>query len=139
MGWLDQAEGGQEEEQKQFALGTYWERWFAKESRRRQGTRGIVRWTRDESLKWEGEGYGIKHQPWAQGSVERITAGDFEDYWAVLGLAPGATKAEVAAELRKRMWTPPADRTRPAAPPNRRRSTVNLGELSVCERDMAQH
>ena len=51
----------------------------------------------------------------------------------------GATKAEVAAELRKRMWTPPADRTRPAAPPNRRRSTVNLGELSVCERDMAQH
>ena len=30
----------------------------------------------------------------------------------------GATKAEVAAELRKRMWTPPADRTRPAAPPS---------------------
>ena len=74
----------QEEEQKQFALGTYWERWFAKESRKRQGTRGEVRWKRDESLKWEGEGYGIKHQPWAQNSVERITAGDFEDYWAVL-------------------------------------------------------
>ena len=37
----------------------------------------------------------------------------------------GATKAEVAAELRKRMWTPPADRTRPAAPPTAgaRRST----------------
>ena len=74
----------QEEEQKQFALGTYWERWFAREGRKRQGTRGEVRWKRDESLKWEGEGYGIKHQPWAQGSVERITAGDFEDYWAVL-------------------------------------------------------
>jgi hypothetical protein len=74
----------QEDEQKQFALGTYWERWFAKESRRRQGDRGIVRWKRDESLKWDGEGYGIKHQPWAQNSVERITAGDFDDYWAVL-------------------------------------------------------
>ena len=74
----------QEEEQKQFALGTYWERWFAKESRKRQGTRGIVRWKRDESLKWGGEGYGIKHQPWAQSSVERITANDFDDYWAVL-------------------------------------------------------
>ena len=74
----------QEDEQKQFALGTYWERWFAREGRKRQGTRGEVRWKRDESLKWEGEGYGIKHQPWAQGSVERITAGDFDDYWAVL-------------------------------------------------------
>ena len=78
------AKSDEEAFQKQFALGTYWERWFAKESRRRQGDRGIVRWKRDESLKWDGEGYGIKHQPWAQGSVERITAGDFDDYWAVL-------------------------------------------------------
>ena len=43
-----------------------------------------MRWKRDESLKWEGEGYGIKHQPLALRRVERITAGDFEDYWAVL-------------------------------------------------------
>ena len=60
------------------------------------------------------------------------------DYTQLATLRSSAD-AEVAAELRKRMWTPPADRTRPAAPPNRRRSTVNLGELSVCERDMAQH
>ena len=73
-----------EEEQKQFALGTYWERWFTKESRKRQGTRGEVRWKRDESLKWEGEGYGSGTNPGHKDSVERITAGDFEDYWAVL-------------------------------------------------------
>ena len=78
------AKSDEEAQQKQFALGIYWEHWFVKESRKRRGTRGEVRWKRDESLKWEGEGYGIKHQPWAQRKVERITAGDFENYWAVL-------------------------------------------------------
>ena len=59
--------------------------WNANSQRRAetgQGTSGEVRWKRDESLK-QGEIW-IKHQPWAQNSVERITAGDFEDYWAVL-------------------------------------------------------
>ena len=74
----------QAEEQQQHALSVYWERWFARESISRQSKRNYVRWRRDERLKWDGDGYGIKHQPWAQKSVEQINALDFEDYWRVL-------------------------------------------------------
>lgn len=74
----------QQEQDEHHNLHAYWERWFQRESRKRQTTRGFVRWKRDESLKWEGVGYGIKHQPWSQKPVTRINALDFEDYWSVL-------------------------------------------------------
>ena len=71
------------EEQKQHSLHAYWEKWLAKETRRRAGTRGAAR-IRDEISKWEGEGYGIKHQPWSNKPADQITTLDFEDYWCVL-------------------------------------------------------
>ena len=74
----------QQEQDEHHTLHAYWERWFPRESRKRQTTRGFVRWKRDESLKWEGVGYGIKHQPWSQKPVMRINVLDFEDYWSVL-------------------------------------------------------
>ena len=65
-------------------LHAYWEGYFDKESKKRESTRGFARWKRDESLKWEGEGYGIKHQPWSNKPVDRINTLDLEDYWSVL-------------------------------------------------------
>ena len=56
---------------------------MVKETRRRTGTRGASR-IRDEVLKWEGEGYGIKQQPWSNKPVDRINTLDLEDYWSVL-------------------------------------------------------
>ena len=76
----------QEEDQKNHSLWTYWERWFAREGMTRQSVRNFARWKRDESLKWDGEGYGIKHQPWSQKAADRITAADFTDYFALLDL-----------------------------------------------------
>ena len=76
----------QAEDQKNHSLWTYWERWFAREGMTRQSVRNFARWKRDESLKWDGEGYGIKHQPWSQKAADRITAADFTDYFALLDL-----------------------------------------------------
>ena len=73
----------QQEQDEHHNLHAYWERWLAKETRRRAGTRGASR-VRDEILKWEGEGYGIKHQPWSNKPVDRINTLDLEDYWSVL-------------------------------------------------------
>jgi hypothetical protein len=74
----------QQEQDAHHNLHAYWEGYFAKESRKRESTRGFARWKRDESLKWEGEGYGIKHQPWSNKPVDQINALDLEDYWSVL-------------------------------------------------------
>ncbi len=74
----------QQEAEHQHALETYWERWFARESAKRKTQRNFARWSRDTRLKWDGQSYGVKHQPWAQKSAEKITAADFADYWAVL-------------------------------------------------------
>ena len=74
----------QQEQDEHHNLHAYWEGYFAKESRKRETTRGFARWKRDECLKWEGEGYGIKHQPWSNKPVDRINTLDFEDYWEVL-------------------------------------------------------
>ncbi|WP_244279015.1 hypothetical protein [Synechococcus sp. UW179B] len=71
------------EEQKHHSLHAYWERWLVKETKRRAGTRSASR-IRDDILKWEGEGYGIKHQPWSNKPVDRINTLDLEDYWSVL-------------------------------------------------------
>lgn len=80
-----------QEEEQQHALEIYWERWYARESSKRQTERNFARWSRDTKLKWAGQSYGVKHQPWAQKSVEKITAADFEDYWAVLDARRTAT------------------------------------------------
>lgn len=72
------------EDQQKHSLKNYWEKWFAKETKKRESRRGFEKWKRDESLKWNGAGYGIKHQPWASKSVDRITYADFQDYWEVL-------------------------------------------------------
>ena len=74
----------QQEAERHHALKTYWERWFARESSKRKTQRNFARWIKDTRLKWNGQSYGVKHQPWAQKSVEKITAADFADYWAVL-------------------------------------------------------
>ena len=74
----------QQEQDKHHNLHAYWEGYFAKESRKREKTRGFARWKRDESLKWKGEGYGIKHQHWSNKLVDRINPLDLEDYWSVL-------------------------------------------------------
>ena len=74
----------QQEQDEHHNLHAYWEGYFAKESSERASTRGFARWKRDESLKWEGEGYGIKHQPWSNKPVDRINTLDLEDYWSVL-------------------------------------------------------
>ena len=74
----------QQEQDEHHNLHAYWEGYFAKESRKRETTRGFARWKRDECLKWEGEGYGIKHQPWSNKPVDRINTLDLEDYWSVL-------------------------------------------------------
>jgi hypothetical protein len=81
----------QQEAEHQHAMETYWERWFARESSKRQTQRNFARWSRDTRLKWDGQSYGVKHQPWAQKSVEKITAADFADYWAVLDARRTAT------------------------------------------------
>lgn len=81
----------QQEAEHQHALENYWERWYARESRKRKTQRNFARWSRDTRLKWDGQSYGVKHQPWAQKSVEKITAADFADYWAVLDVRRTAT------------------------------------------------
>ncbi|MGC6483646.1 MAG: hypothetical protein ACON4T_08805, partial [Synechococcus sp.] len=73
----------QQEQDEHHNLHAYWEKWLVKETKRRAGTRSVSR-IRDEILKWEGEGYGIKHQPWSNKPADKITALDFEDYWSVL-------------------------------------------------------
>jgi len=53
----------QQEYDEHHNLHAYWEGNFAKESRKRETTRGFARWKRDECLKWEGEGYGASTNP----------------------------------------------------------------------------
>ncbi len=97
----------QSEAEHQHALETYWERWFARESATRKPQRNFARWSRDTRLKWDGQSYGVKHQPWAQKSVEKITAADFADYWAVLDARRtptndmGGTKAQQKTLIRE--------------------------------------
>ncbi len=80
---IAKAKKAQQEQDAHHTLHVYWEKWLAKETRRREGSRGAAR-VRDEILKWEGEGYGIKHQPWSNKPVDRINTLDLEDYWSVL-------------------------------------------------------
>lgn len=95
------------EREAQHSLAIYWERWFTRESNRRKNQRNYSKWLREETLKWEGVGYGIKHQPWAQKSVEDINAIDFEDYWVALDSRKsvsndmGGTKKQQKTLIRK--------------------------------------
>jgi hypothetical protein len=95
--------------QREYALSRYWEKWFARECSSRGNQRNFTRWKRDTRLKWDGQGYGICHQPWAQKSVEQITFLDFSDYWAVLesrrtpGTDMSGIKAQQKTLIRKLM------------------------------------
>jgi hypothetical protein len=95
--------------QREYALSRYWERWFARECSSRENQRNFTLWRRNTRLKWEGLGYGICHQPWAQKSVEQVTALDFNDYWVVLesrrrkGNDMSGTKAQQKTLIRKLM------------------------------------
>ena len=88
LGQQQQSKAAREQQEfnQQHALSVYWERWFARESSKRQSVRNFARWCRDTNAKWHGDAYGIKHQPWAQKSVDEITAADFADYFALLDL-----------------------------------------------------
>ena len=61
----------------------YWDSWFERQKKTRQTKRNYDRWIRDETKKWYGEGYGLKHQPWAKKPVDQINSIDLEDYWTV--------------------------------------------------------
>lgn len=74
----------QQDQNQNHTLYAYWDCYFLKESKKQTASRGFVKWKRDEFLKWEGDGYGIKHQPWSNKSVDRITTLDLDDYWSVL-------------------------------------------------------
>lgn len=96
----------QQEEAQHHTLEIYWVRWFERECRSREGQRNFARWRRDTLLKWEGRSYGVRHQPWAQKSVDKITTADFEDYWAILDARKtdkndmGGTKAQQKTLIR---------------------------------------
>ena len=96
-----------EEIEQHHSLETYWERWYAREGSKRKTQRNFDRWCRDARLKWDGGTYGVKHQPWAQKSVEKITAADFADYWALLDARRsgtndmGGTKAQQKTLIRE--------------------------------------
>jgi len=66
------------------SLFRYWEMWFASELVSQETQRNFKRWRREEELKWQAEGYGLKHQPWAQQSVSKITNQDYRDYFLLL-------------------------------------------------------
>ena len=72
------------EERNKNSLGEYWERRYASESRTRETQRNFKRWRREESLKWEADEYGIRHQPWASRIVALITSQDFKDFFSLL-------------------------------------------------------
>ena len=84
--WQKQAKTIQEEQEQdsQHHLEVYWDSWFEREKKTRQTKRNYDRWIRDETKKWDGEGYGLKHQPWAKKPVDQINSIDLEDYWTVL-------------------------------------------------------
>jgi hypothetical protein len=45
----------QQEAEQQHTLEIYWERWYARESSKRQTQRNFARWSRDTRLKWDGQ------------------------------------------------------------------------------------
>ena len=81
--WREKSQ--QLEIRNQLSLHKYWESWsvraFAKEQRNAQAQK---KYRRDTQLKWDGEGYGIKHQSWSVKSVDEISFADFADYFSLL-------------------------------------------------------
>lgn len=86
---------------REFLLERYWDQWFGREGEKIRRNPG--KW-REKKLLWEGDGYGIKHQPWASKPLDEITAGDMEDYWALLDarrdLSKGITMSGQKEQLR---------------------------------------
>ena len=78
QGWADL-------EQRQHSLHRYWEMWSSRQFLKPQrNVQAEKKFRRDTELKWSGEGYGIKHQPWSLKRVDQITFADFADYFALL-------------------------------------------------------
>ena len=65
-------------------LSKYWEKYYAVASQEKGQERNFKRWSREEELKWSAEGYGIKNQSWSRKSVDKITATDYRNYFALL-------------------------------------------------------
>lgn len=82
----------EEAREGEHSLLRYWDQWFESESIRRETQRNFKRWCREEELKWEAEGYGLKHQPWAQRSANKITSQDYREYFALLERRARASK-----------------------------------------------
>lgn len=80
--------GGQEAQkirvEKQYSLNKYWEIFFRKYCEDAELKRNAKRNIRDTRNLWQGEGWGIKHQPFAQKSIDLIDANDLENYWRAL-------------------------------------------------------
>ena len=82
-------------------LASFWKTWFATQCVERKSKRNFDRWKRDTKAKWEGEGYGIKHQVWASKEIDNITAKDFSDYFALLTSRGKSTNASGIKEAQK--------------------------------------
>ena len=84
-----------------YLLEDYWEKWFGRESIKIRSNPG--KW-RERRLLWEGDVYGIKNQSWVGKPLDQITAGDMEDFWAVLDerkdLSKGITMSGQKEQLR---------------------------------------
>ena len=70
--------------EKQYSLNKYWEIYFRKFCEKAEIKRNSKRRIRDEKNLWEGEGWGIVYQPFANKSVDQVDANDLDDYWVVL-------------------------------------------------------
>lgn len=65
-------------------LETYWEDYLQKEVLVKETKRNFKRWYRDETLKWNSENFGLKHQPFSKISVDKISSSHLVDYFKLL-------------------------------------------------------
>ena len=71
--------------QKEYSLHKYWETWFSRTSQKdRRNLQSKRKFVRDTQLKWDGEGWGVKHQSWSTKRVDEITFADFQNYFSLL-------------------------------------------------------
>tara|TARA_Y100001968_G_scaffold322046_1_gene357458 strand:- start:673 stop:2106 length:1434 start_codon:yes stop_codon:yes gene_type:complete len=69
---------------KKYTLERYWNLWFDRFCKDNELKRNGKNNIRNQKLYWQGEGYGIKHQPFASKNVDDIDYNDLDDYWRVL-------------------------------------------------------
>ena len=86
------------------SLHHYWKCFWEKQCKESSGARGSNKILNDTRLKWEGEGYGIKHQRWSKKSVEDINYKDLTEYWQLL-TDRGRDKGNDMAGVKKQQKT----------------------------------